>query len=379
MHDLMIHGICDEKFRPVAKAFLANFLDEQEIGASICIYLEGSKVVDLWGGHKDVRRTRPWEEDTLVNVWSTTKGMMALCVARLAGQGILDMDRTVAAYWPEFAANGKEAVTVAQLFSHQAGLCGPSQPVSQAQMLDTDFIADLLADEAPHWPVGTRSGYHALSIGPLADGLFKRVTGKTVGQYFRDEIAGPLGIDFYIGLPESEDVRVADLVHDGNPQSGGPLNFNQYQRLAQVNMAATAELGNTRAWRAQGMPSAAGQANARSIATVYSALANDRSISGVELVDAGALAQATTVQINNDDLVLRMPMTWGIGFGLNVGMKVYGPNAEAFGHHGWGGSFGFADPVERLGMGYAMNFMREAVDAPDPRIVALVNAAYASL
>lgn len=379
MHDLLIRGRCDEKFAPAAQAFLTNFLDAQEIGASFCVYLDGRKVVDLWGGYMNAARSRPWEEDTLVNVWSTTKGMMALCVARLAGQDILEMERPVASYWPEFAVNGKEAVTVAQLFSHQAGLCGPTQLLSQTQLLDTDFVADLLAGEAPHWPVGSRSGYHALSIGPLADGLFKRVVGKTVGEYFRDEIATPLEIDFHIGLPGSEDYRVADLVHDGNPQSGGPENFNEYQRLAQGNMPATAELGNTRAWRAQGMPSAAGQGNARSIATIYSALATDRSISGTELVDAEALARATSVQIDNEDLVLRFPMTWGIGFGLNEGMKVYGPNAEAFGHHGWGGSFGFSDPVERLGVGYAMNFMREAVDGPDPRIVALVDAVYASL
>lgn len=379
MHDLMIRGICDEKFRPVAKAFLTNFLEEQEIGASFCVYLEGRKVIDLWGGHADASRTRLWEQDTLVNVWSTTKGMMALCVARLAGTGILNMDRPVASYWPEFAVNGKESVTVAQLFSHQAGLCGPDLPLTEAQLLDTDLVADLLAGQTPHWPIGARSGYHALSIGPLGDGLFKRVVGKTVGQYFRDEITTPLGIDFHIGLPESEDYRVAGLVHDGNPQSGGPAKFNEYQRFAQSNMPATAALGNSRAWRAQGTPSAAGQGNARSIATIYSALATDRLISGTELVDARALDRATSLQIENEDLVLRFPMTWGIGFGLNAGMKVYGPNTEAFGHHGWGGSFGFADPVARLGVGYAMNFMREAVDGPDPRIIALVKAVYASL
>lgn len=379
MHDLLIRGGCDENFHPVAKAFLENFLEEQEIGASFCVYLDGRKVVDLWGGHADGQRSRPWERDTLVNVWSTTKGMMALCVARLAGQGLLEMDRPVASYWPEFAVQGKEAVTVAQLFSHQAGLCGPSEALTEAQLLDTDFMAGLLAGEAPHWQVGSRSGYHALSIGPLGDGLFKRVVGKTVGEYFRDEIAGPLGIDFHIGLPASEDHRVAELVHDGNPQSGGPDKFNAYQRLAQTNMPATAALGNTRAWRAQGTPSAAGQGNARSIATIYSALATDRMMDGMELVDAQALERATSLQIDNEDLVLRFPMTWGIGFGLNAGMKVYGPNDQAFGHHGWGGSFGFADPVAKLGVGYAMNFMREATDGPDLRIIGLVKAVYASL
>lgn len=379
MHELIIHGSCEEQFRPVAKAFLENFLEEQEIGASFCVYFEGRKVIDLWGGHANAHRSKPWGQDTLVNVWSTTKGMMALCVARLAAQGLLDMDRPVAFYWPEFGANGKEAVTVAQLFSHQAGLCGPNRPLTQAEMLDTDAVANLMAAQAPHWPVGARSGYHALSIGPLGDGLFKRVVGKTVGEYFRDELAVPLGIDFHIGLPESEDTRVAELVHDGNPQSGGPDAFNEFQHLAQGNMPVTADMGNTRAWRAQGTPSAAGQANARSIATIYSALATDRTIAGIELVAASALNRATSLQIENEDLVLRCPMTWGIGFALNAGLKVYGRNANAFGHHGWGGSFGFADPTARLGVGYAMNFMREMTDRPDPRMTSLVNSVYASL
>lgn len=379
MHDIAIQGTCGEDFRAVAEAFLKNFLQEQEIGASVCVYHKGRKVIDLWGGHSDAARSRLWERDTLVNVWSTTKGMMALCVARLAGQGRLEMDRPVASYWPEFAAHGKDKVTVAQLFSHQAGLCGPRDALSEAQLLDTEFVADLLAGEAPHWPVGTRSGYHALSIGPLGDGLFRRVVGKRVGEFFRDEIAGPLGIDFHIGLSASEDNRVAELVHDGNPQSGGPENFNEYQRMAQINLPASHKLANTRQWRAQGMPSAAGHGNGRSIAAVYSALATDRRLNGQELTSESALATATSVQIENEDLVLRFPMTWGIGFGLNAGMNVYGPNPQAFGHHGWGGSFGFADPVAKLGVGYAMNFMREAVDAPDPRMVALVEAVYASL
>lgn len=351
---------------------------EGEIGASVCVFLDGRKVVDLWGGHADAARTRPWERDTLVNVWSTTKGVMALCVARLNDQGRLANDRPVADYWPEFAANGKERVTVAQMFSHQAGLCGPGRQLTEAELLDTDLVADLLAAEAPHWPVGTRSGYHALSIGPLADGLFKRVVGKTVGQYFRDEIGGPLGVDFHIGLAPEEDGRVAEIVHDGQPQSGGPETFNDFQRLAQVHIPVHADLANQRAWRAQGTPSAAGQGNARSVARLYSALATDRCIDGVELVSRSALDAATQVQIENEDLVLRFPMTWGVGFALNEAMRAYGANPRAFGHHGWGGSFGFADPDAGLGVAYAMNFMREPAGGPDPRFTALVDAVYAS-
>jgi len=246
MSEPMIGGDVDPAFAAVADAFADNFRNEGEIGASICVFQAGRKVVDLWGGHADAARTRAWGPDTIVNVWSTTKGMMALCVARLVDQGLLANDRPVADYWPEFAANGKGAVTVAQLFSHQAGLCGPGRPLTEAELLDTDFVADLLAAMAPHWPVGTRSGYHALTIGPLGDGLFKRVVGKTVGQYFRDEIAGPLAVDFHIGLPIEEEGRVAEIVHDGNPESGGPESFNAYQRLAQQNVPVRSGIANLR-------------------------------------------------------------------------------------------------------------------------------------
>jgi CubicO group peptidase (beta-lactamase class C family) len=378
MTDILIEGRFDARFAAVADAFARNFREEGDIGASVCVFQAGQMVVDLWGGHADGARTRPWTRDTLVNIWSTTKGAMALCVARLNDQGLLANERPVAAYWPEFAANGKQDITVAQLFSHQAGLCGPSRQLSEAEMLDTDFVADLLAGEAPHWPAGARSGYHGLTIGPLGDGLFKRVVGKTVGQYFRDEIAGPCGVDFHIGLPQQEEGRVAEIVHDGNPQSGGRETFNEFQILAQVHVPVSAGIANTRAWRAQGTPSAAGTANARGIATIYSALATDRRIAGVEVVSRQALEAATTPQIENEDLVLRFPMSWGVGFALNKAMGAYGPNPEAFGHHGWGGSFGFADPGRGLGVAYAMNFMREPRGAPDPRFAGLVEAVYAS-
>lgn len=375
----IIHGDCDPRFGAVAAAFALNFREEQEIGASFCVFQNGKEVVDLWGGYADNARTRPWERNTLVNVWSTTKGMMALCVARMVDQGHLAYDRPVADYWPEFGVHGKNKVTVAQLFSHQAGLCGPSRQLTEAELLDTDTMSSIMAAEAPHWPVGTRSGYHALTMGPLADGLFRRVLGKTVGQYFRDEIGSPANVDFHMGLPLSEESRVAEIVHDGNPQSGDPANFNEYQTLAQVHVPVKAELANLRAWRTQGTPSAGGQGNARSVASVYSALGTDRILNGIELVSRAGLDAATTSQIENEDLVLRFPISWGIGFALNKAMQVYGPNPLAFGHHGWGGSFGFSDPSEGLGVAYAMNFMREPQSVPDPRFTGLVSALYASV
>ncbi len=377
--DAPITGECPSQFSAVEEAFARNFAEHGEIGASFCLYKDGVKVVDLWGGHADGVRSRIWRRDTLVNVWSTTKGIMALCIARLNDQGLLDNARPVADYWPEFAANGKEEITVGQLFSHQAGLCGPSVPLSEKTLLDTDAVAEILAAEAPHWEIGSRSGYHALSIGPLADMLVKRVAGVSLGEFFRREIAQPCGIDFHLGLPDNEAVRVAEILHDGKPQNGGAETYNEYQHLALTNMATRPGLANLQAWRAQGTPSAGGQANARSIAQIYGALATDRTIAGRELVSEQALEDATSPQIESEDLVLRFPLTWGVGFALNKGMYAYGPHDSAFGHHGWGGSFGFADRELGIGVGYAMNFMREAEGALDPRCAGLLNALFDSL
>jgi CubicO group peptidase (beta-lactamase class C family) len=374
---LMIAGECAPGYAPLAEAFAANFRLHGEIGASLCVYSRGKKVVDLWGGFADAARTRPWQGDTLVNVWSTTKGILALCVARLADQELLSLDSPVVRYWPEFGAAGKETITVAQLFSHQAGLCGPARQLTEAELLDSAGLADLLAAQPPLWPPGTRSGYHALTIGPLADALFLRVTGRTVGTYFHDEIAGPLGLDFHMGLPEAADGRVAEIVHDGNPLSG-LAEFNIYQHAAQILVPVRPGLANLPAWRRQGTPSAAGQGNARAIACIYGALAHDLHIGDTELVSRAALERAVRGEIMNEDLVLRMPMAWGIGFALNRAMGVYGPSPRAFGHHGWGGSFAFADPDTGTAIAYAMNFMREPAGGLDPRFAGLVGALYAS-
>ena len=379
MTNIDIQGDGRPGFEALAAAFENNFKEHGEIGASLCIYQRGEKVVDLWGGYADAARTRPWEEDTLVNVWSTTKGMMALCVARLVDQGHLDMSRRVADYWPEFGANGKESATVAQLFSHQAGLCGPDGPIGKDLVLDTDRLGAMLASQSPQWPIGEHSGYHAFSIGPLADMLFKQVIGKTVGEYFRDEIAVPFDIDFHIGLPTSEEGRVAEMAHDGNPPGGDPKDFSKYQKIAIEHASLSPYLPNERAWRAQGAPSAGGTGNARSVAKVYSALATDRRLGGTELVSEKALAAATKIQIENEDLVLELPMSWGIGFAINKALGIYGPNPKSFGHHGWGGSFGFADPERGLGVAYTMNYMREPLDALDPRLASLIPAIFSSV
>lgn len=246
-------------------------------------------------------------------------------------------------------------------------------------MLDTDQLGAMLAAQKPQWPIGKHSGYHAFSIGPLADLLFKKVVGKTVGEYFRDEIAIPCDVDFHIGLPESDDGRVAEMVHDGNPPGGDPEGFSEYQKIAIQHASLSPYLPNERAWKAQGTPSAGGCGNARSVAKVYSALATDRLLGGREIVSEQALTAATEIQIENEDLVLELPMSWGIGFAINKSLGIYGPNPNAFGHHGWGGSFGFADQERGLGVAYTMNYMREPLDALDPRLAALIPAIFSSV
>jgi CubicO group peptidase (beta-lactamase class C family) len=363
----------------VASTFARILEREGELGGSFCVTRDGQAVVDIWGGFADAARTKPWRSDTLVNVWSTTKGMLALCIARLTDQGLLAYDRAVSDYWPAFAANGKGEITVSQLFSHQAGICGPTRQLKEDDFYAVEELADLLAAEAPQWDPGSRSGYHALSIGYLGHGLVRRVTGKSVGEYFRDEIGAPLSVDFHMGVGPADVGRIAEIAHDGQPMSGGEAAYNVHQTRAHVYLPIRPGIANDPRWQATGIASAGGCGSARALARVYGALATDRRIEGVELVSERALAAATTPQIENEDLVLRIARTWGIGFVLNKGSDAYGPNPKAFGHRGWGGSFAFADPEHRIGVAYAMNFMREPVGADDQRFASLVKVLYGCL
>lgn len=372
------HGSIAPSFEKVRDVFAANFERQHEVGAAVCVFYQGQKVVDIWGGHRDGARTQPWQEETLVNVWSTTKGAMAACVARLVAQGKLDLSKPVADYWPEFASAGKGTITVAQLFSHQAGLCGPVDAVSVDEVYDVEQMAQRLASQAPQWQPGTRSGYHAITIGYLAEALFSRITGQSVGQYFHDQIAGPLGLDLFLGLPESEEQRVAEMLHDGNPMSGGIETYNEYQVLAQVNVPVSFDLANQRRWRAMGIPSAGGSATARGVAGMYNALVENVRGNSATIANSSAMTQVLARQIQNEDLVIRFPMSWGVGFALDDGSGMYGGGAQSFGHHGWGGSYGFADPETGIAFSYVMNFMREP-QSEDTRAIDLIAVLYESI
>ncbi|MDP1555146.1 MAG: serine hydrolase domain-containing protein, partial [Hyphomonas sp.] len=274
MTSVKADGFAEDRFAPVKAAFESNFASGQENGASFCMTLEGKPVVDIWAGYADEAQTKPWKKDTIVNVYSTTKTMTALTALFLADKGALDFAAPVAKYWPEFAANGKADVTVAQLMSHSAGLSGWKEPLVREDLYDWEKATSLLAAQAPYWKPGTAPGYHAMTQGYLVGEVIRRVAGETVGNVFRKEIAGPLGADFHIGRPSTEDHRVADLTP---PPPGGGIGQGTADELV-ANMSNNPPINpldtRTRAWRAAEIPAAGGTGNARSVAAVQSLMAN---------------------------------------------------------------------------------------------------------
>jgi CubicO group peptidase (beta-lactamase class C family) len=342
--------------------------------------------VDLWGGWADGARSRPWERDTLVNVWSTTKGPTALCAHILADRGLLDLDAPGAAYWPEFAAAGKQDVLVRHLLSHRSGLAGPREPHSFAQLCDWELTVQRLAAQEPWWEPGTQSGYHAMTFGFLVGEVVRRVSGLLPGAFLEREVTGPLGIDFTVGLPEKETDRVAELVH---PQTA--TTSEQAAVFAQLTPTALAALANplvgaveanSPEWRAAEVPAANGHGTARAVASLYGVLALRGTWGGRQVLSPEAAERVREGQGRCRDLVL------GAGFGRDTEVALglwlsgphgsYGPNPRAFGHDGYGGSCGLADPEAGVSLGYVMNRMGPHI-ADDPRKMALVDALYSAL
>ncbi len=351
-----IHGHADPRFAGVRDAFAANFARGEDVGASVAVTLGGELVVDLWGGHADAAKTRPWQRDTIVNVYSTTKTMTALCALLLADRDELDLAEKVAHYWPEFAANGKADITVAQLLAHSAGLSGFAEPVAAADLYDWNKATALLAAQAPFWAPGTAIGYHAITQGYLVGEVVRRITGKSLGTFFRDEIAGPLGADFHIGLAASEDDRVAELLP---PPPGGSI-ADITSRPLTVNMATNPPINprdtRTRAWRAAEIPAANGHGNARSVALVQALLANGGVVGGKRLLSEAGARRALEPQIKGEDMVLGGPAHFGLGFGLNGG-AVPLPHDECCYWGGYGGSIIIIDMKTRSTIAFMMNKM----------------------
>ncbi|MBP8245959.1 MAG: beta-lactamase family protein [Phenylobacterium sp.] len=375
---IVIHGTFAPAFTALAKVFKENFSARGDVGASLAVVRDGELLVDLWGGSLDAVGRRPWAADSVVNVWSTTKAVNALCFAMLVDRGQAAYADPVARWWPEFAAHGKGAITIAMLLSHQAGLCSFADPAVVEDFYDQPRAAARFAAMAPLWPPGSRSGYHAISIGNLAGELFRRIEGRTLGAFIREELAGPFGLDLTLGLPPSEEARRAEMIAPPElATSNMATDLNPSQVAAYTNPVIEPLLPNTPAWRACELSSANGFSNARSLARLFGAVAGDGTLDGRRIVGKAALAQATTEQIRGVDEVLGVPARWGAGFLLNTD-GLYGPQDRSYGHSGWGGSFVVVDPVARMALAYTMNRMGTDL-VGDPRDVALIAAAYGSL
>ncbi|MGW6906640.1 serine hydrolase domain-containing protein [Streptomyces sp. NPDC054940] len=385
-HEAQVHGHCDPRFAAVRTAFEVNFRERGELGAAVAVTIDGESVVDLWGGWADPARSRPWERDTLVNVWSTSKGPTALCAHILADRGLLDLDAPVATYWPEFAAAGKDQILVRHLLSHRAGLSGLREPHSLQQLCDWELTAQRLAAMEPWWTPGTVSGYHALTFGFLVGEVVRRVSGLLPGAFLEREVTGPLGIDFAIGLPEKDSGRVAELIHPPTAASS-----EQAAIFSQLTPAALAALtnpvvgaaqANSPEWRAAEIPAANGHGTARAVAALYGIFAGRGAYDGHRVLSPEAAERVREGQGGCRDLVLgagfESETEVGLGLWLSGPNGSYGPNPRAFGHDGFGGSCGLADPEAGVSLGYAMNAMGPHI-ANDPRKMALVDALYSAL
>ncbi|WDF43846.1 serine hydrolase [Streptomyces sp. T12] len=385
-HEAQVHGHCDPRFAAVRTAFEANFRERGELGAAVAVTVGGETVVDLWGGWADAARSRSWERDTLVNVWSTSKGPTALCAHILADRGLIDLDAPVATYWPEFAAAGKEQILVRHLLSHRAGLSGLREPHSLQQLCDWELTTQRLAAMEPWWAPGTRSGYHAFTYGFLVGEVVRRVSGLLPGAFLEREVTGPLGIDFAIGLPEKDSGRVAELVQP--PVATTSEQAAIFSQLAPAALAALtnpavgAPDANSPEWRAAEIPAANGHGTARAVAALYGIFAGRGSYDGHRVLSPEAAERVREGQGSCRDLVLgagfESATEVGLGLWLSGPNGSYGPNPRAFGHDGFGGSCGLADPEAGVSLGYVMNRMGPHI-ADDPRKMALLDALYGAL
>jgi len=374
-----IHGSCDPRFEKMREILSANIDSGEDVGASVAVVHNGEMVVDIWGGWVDENHSAPWSSDTIVNVWSSTKTQMALCALMLADRGELDLDAPVATYWPEFAANGKGGVLVRHLLSHTSGVSGWDQPIEVSDLYDWTKSTAKLAAQAPWWEPGTSSGYHALNQGHLVGEVIRRITGLKLGEFFRREVAEPLGLDFHIGLPESEFGRVSNVI----PPPPLPVDMSQLDPNSVVvktfsGPAPGAEAAWTKEWRQADIGAANGHGNARSLAWAQSAISNGGVVRGHRLLGQKTIDQIFRVQSDGMDQVLMAPVKFGIGYGLPNPTVAHLPmDRRACFWGGWGGSAIVNDLDLGLTVTYVMNRMAEGL-LGDNRGTSLVSAAFAA-
>ena len=393
--DGVIEGACDPAFTPVADEFVRNFAERGEVGASVAVTLQGRTVVDLWGGVADPATKRPWQRDTVCIVFSCTKGATALAAHVLASQGKLDIDAPVTKLWPEFGRHGKAQATTRMMLDHSVAVPVLREKLKPGGLNDWDYMTDRLANETPFWQPGTRNGYHALMFGFTVGEIVRRVAGKSLGSFFQEAIAKPLGLDFWIGLPEEVEPRVAPVIvyRAGADEQVTPflktaLNEpGSIPNLMVFNSDGFRERGaNSRAGHAAEIGAANGITNGRGLAGLYAPLANGGTLGKVKLVDADTLGRMGEVSMATHlDATLMLPTRFALGFMKSMDNRNRGPDKSsvllgpsAFGHVGAGGSIGFADPATGMSFGYAMNKMGPGI-LLNERGQALVDAAYRCL
>ena len=384
--DYPFAGTYDPAFEPVAQAFLENYRVEDELGSACAVMVDGRPVVDVWGGWRDAARRQAWERDTIVCMMSVAKGVTAIAFNMLLDRGLVELDAPVARYWPEFAQNGKDGVLIRHLLDHTAGI--PVLTTNQlwpGAMYDREAIVGALAAQAPLWPPGTVAAYHVHHQGFLLGEVMRRVTGRTVGPFVREEIAGPLGADYQIGGMSSADQARCATVY---PNMGARL-FAAKDSEAPETLRALAfrqnpdepwfDTLNSEAFRTAEIASGAGHGNARGVARIYAALSVGGTLDGVRLMSPASIQTMITEQHNQLERLQDRPYHQALGVLLNTPEAVYmGPNPRAFGHHGIGGSIGFADPDAGVAFSYAVNKMH-AVGDNGPRARRLIDALYACL
>jgi CubicO group peptidase (beta-lactamase class C family) len=356
----VISGTCESKFEGVKNALAASLDAGTDVGASVAVLLHGEPVVDIWGGFKDEAKTQPWEADTITNVWSTTKTMTFLCALMLADRGQLDFHAPVSMYWPEFADGSKQDVEVRHLMGHTAGLSGWDEPLQNQDLADWDKCTTALAAQKPWWEPGSASGYHAITQGYLIGEVVRRITGDTIGTWFAREVAAPLGADFHIGLPESEDGRVSNVIPPPpiDLKSLGAT-ASEYTAKTFLNPVLDATASHHAWWRRAEIPAAGGQGNARSVALVQSIIAGRGQARGVRLLSAEGTDAIFEEQATGTDLVLGVPLRFGMGYGLANDVMPIGPRSCYWG--GYGGSLIIMDQDTELTVCYVMNKMESGL------------------
>jgi len=377
-----IQGTCNEAFTKMTDVLARSIDAGDDVGASVAVTVDGELVVDLWGGWADVERTTPWERDTIVNVWSTTKTMTALAALVLVDRGQLDLDAPMARYWPEFAQNGKDLVLVRQVLSHTSGVGGWDAPFAPEDMYDWEKSTSLLAAQAPWWDPGTASGYHASNYGHLIGEVVRRITGQSLATFFAEEIAGPLHADFSIGVAPEHDHRVSPVLPP--PPIAFDLDAMDPESLTYKTFTGPrttdATIANTEAWRRADMGAVNGHGNARSVARIQAVVANGGSLDGVNLLSPATIDRIFEVQSDGVDLVVGVPLTFGIGYAL--------PRPDTFPYlpqdsrvcfwGGWGGSMVIVDVDRRMTIAYMMNQMGDGIIG-GPRSTALISAAHEAI